>query len=53
VQAAWQFVDPILTEWSNRNKSNPPKLPNYAAGSWGPEESDKLIASEGFSWRRL
>ena len=28
-------------------------LPQYAAGSWGPEEGDALLARDGRSWRRL
>ena len=26
-------------------------FPNYAAGSWGPSESDELLAREGRTWR--
>ena len=46
VEEAWKFVQPILNAWQNN-----PKIPiyGYPAGSWGPEDSDKLI-SGGF-WR--
>ncbi len=53
VDVAWGFVDPILSAWADANKDNQTKFPNYAAGSWGPEESDELISASGFSWRRL
>lgn len=39
VEASWSFFDPILKEW-NEN----PEIPiyNYAVGSWGPVEADRL-----------
>ena len=53
VDVAWKFVDPIMASWAEQNKNNPPKFSNYSSGSWGPEASDQLISSAGFSWRRL
>ncbi|MBD3160861.1 MAG: glucose-6-phosphate dehydrogenase [Candidatus Eisenbacteria bacterium] len=48
LEAAWRIVQPVLDVWS----ALPPRdFPNYAAGSWGPEEADRLIAPEGRSWR--
>lgn len=46
VEQAWEFVQPILNAW----KTNP-EIPiyGYPAGTWGPEDSDKLI-SKG-QWR--
>ncbi|MCY7380135.1 MAG: hypothetical protein LH467_12470 [Gemmatimonadaceae bacterium] len=26
-------------------------MATYAAGSWGPDEADQLIASDGAKWR--
>jgi len=47
VEAEWSFITPILEAW----KANPPKdLPNYAAGSWGPEAADKMLADTGRKW---
>jgi glucose-6-phosphate 1-dehydrogenase len=47
IEAAWAVVDPIVEAWS----ANPPaKFPNYESGSWGPEESEALIAADGRSW---
>jgi len=40
VEAAWSFVQPILNAWATN-----PEIPifGYPAGTWGPEDSDKLI----------
>lgn len=46
VEAAWEFVDPILEYWKNSDA----KVYGYSAGVWGPENSDELI--EGLArWR--
>ncbi|HKK81753.1 MAG TPA: hypothetical protein VJ909_05865, partial [Prolixibacteraceae bacterium] len=48
VEQAWKFVQPILDEW----KENPDfPLHGYPAGTWGPHESEKLIAKEVKGWR--
>jgi glucose-6-phosphate 1-dehydrogenase len=49
VEAAWRFVMPILDRWAASKDS----VPQYAAGSWGPAEADRLIASAGRQWRPL
>jgi glucose-6-phosphate 1-dehydrogenase len=36
VERAWEIVQPII--------DNPPPVHLYPAGSWGPEEADKLVA---------
>ncbi len=41
LDAAWEYVTPILEAWRGQAA---PDFPNYAAGTWGPEEADKLIA---------
>ena len=33
-------------------RCRPPPFPNYAAGTWGPAEADRLIESEGRVWRK-
>jgi glucose-6-phosphate 1-dehydrogenase len=50
VEQAWSFVTGLTKAWEGA-----PALPgaNYAAGSWGPEESDALIERDGRAWRRL
>jgi len=47
VEAAWKIVMPILEAWQNRPPSN---FPNYAPGSWGPEDAEALIAKDGHQW---
>jgi glucose-6-phosphate 1-dehydrogenase len=47
VEAAWAIVDPLLEYF----QSNKPKFPNYAAGTWGPHESDQLLERDGRRWR--
>ncbi len=47
VEAAWKFVQPIINAWETN-----PEIPiyGYPAGTWGPEDSDNLISSNG-TWR--
>jgi glucose-6-phosphate 1-dehydrogenase len=48
VEAAWTVVQPILDVW----KALPPRdFPNYAAGSWGPDQATELLRREGREWR--
>jgi glucose-6-phosphate 1-dehydrogenase len=50
VEAAWALIDPVLTVWqADRSVS----FPNYAAGTWGPQEADELLARDGREWRHL
>ncbi len=46
VEAAWEFVDPILQFWS----SGDARMYGYPAGVWGPKNADELIDGIGF-WR--
>ncbi|NHF59386.1 glucose-6-phosphate dehydrogenase [Flavobacteriaceae bacterium TP-CH-4] len=46
VEAAWEFVDPILEYW----KTSDSKVYGYSAGVWGPENADELIEGLGM-WR--
>ncbi len=41
VESAWRFITAILDAWQQPDA--PPPV-TYAAGSWGPEEADALIA---------
>ena len=50
VEQAWDFIDRIEHAW---NESDAPQLFEYAAGSWGPEQADELLARDGRAWRRL
>jgi glucose-6-phosphate 1-dehydrogenase len=49
LEAAWEFVTPILESWDN---APPPSFPNYKAGSWGPVEADRLMDERFGGWRR-
>ncbi len=48
LEAAWDFVTPILEAWH----ALPPQFPNYAAGTWGPPEADRLFNDRPDSWRQ-
>lgn len=50
VEAAWKVIMPILEVWENRK---PVDFPNYAPGSWGPEDAEALIAKDGHHWVTL
>lgn len=47
VDASWTVVQPILEVWRNTKFD----FPNYAAGTWGPKESDEMLARQGHVWR--
>ena len=46
VERAWEIVDPLIESW----RKGAPQL--YTAGSWGPEQADQLLATDGRRWRR-
>jgi glucose-6-phosphate 1-dehydrogenase len=48
LEAAWEFVTPILDAW---RQGPAPAFPNYAAGTWGPAEADRLAEGVG-GWRQ-
>lgn len=47
IEAAWRFVNPILEGCDLLARR---RLPSYAAGTWGPEEAEQLVAVEGNRW---
>jgi glucose-6-phosphate 1-dehydrogenase len=49
IEALWGIIDPILKAWHEDTDS---EIPQYTAGSAGPDEADKLL-EPGQSWRRL
>ena len=49
VEAGWAVVDPIQKAWAQEAA---PTFPNYAAGSWGPQEAFELLARDGREWER-
>ena len=46
VEAAWQWIDPIIEGWSEAGV----KTSKYTAGSWGPTASIALIERDGRTW---
>jgi glucose-6-phosphate 1-dehydrogenase len=50
VEAEWRIITPIEEAWM---RLPAPALPNYAAGSDGPDEAEALIAGDRRQWRRL
>jgi glucose-6-phosphate 1-dehydrogenase len=46
VEAAWRLLMPVLKVWA---LASPTDFPNYAAGTWGPEDAQGLLA-QGHSW---
>jgi glucose-6-phosphate 1-dehydrogenase len=44
---AWKLITPVLETWETVPSAD---FPNYAAGSWGPEPAEALIARDGRSW---
>jgi glucose-6-phosphate 1-dehydrogenase len=50
IEAAWRVIMPILETWQKRQ---PVDFPNYAPGTWGPEDAEALIAKDGHHWVTL
>jgi glucose-6-phosphate 1-dehydrogenase len=51
VENAWVFIDSIEEAWHESQEKSP--MAEYPAGSWGPKESDLLLAEMGHQWRSL
>lgn len=47
LEAAWQFVTPVLEYWE-RNQVTPEP---YRAGAWGPRIADTMLQNDGRTWR--
>ena len=46
VEAAWQWIDPILDAWHGSEEAPKP----YTAGTWGPSAAIALIERDGRTW---
>ena len=46
VEASWAVIDPLERFWATR------KPAPYAAGTWGPDAADAMLAADGRAWRR-
>jgi glucose-6-phosphate 1-dehydrogenase len=50
IELGWAAIQPMLDVW----QALPPRgFPNYAAGTWGPQEADELLARDGRHWRKI
>jgi len=50
VEASWRFVDSIRDGWK---ATGLPKLIEYAPGTWGPEQADRLFEDAYTRWQPL
>jgi glucose-6-phosphate 1-dehydrogenase len=48
IEDAWRLIDPVLRGWEDQDN---PSLVIYRPGTWGPKESDALLARDGRKWR--
>jgi glucose-6-phosphate 1-dehydrogenase len=48
VEAQWEICDPIVRTW----EAKPGPLPQYEAGSPGPEDANRILL-EGDAWRAI
>ncbi|NLA83128.1 MAG: glucose-6-phosphate dehydrogenase [Clostridiales bacterium] len=46
VEHAWRLMDNISKGW----QMQPPVIPSYPAGTWGPAESDELLKMDNRKW---
>jgi len=50
VDRAWQIITAVHEGWA---EAPPRDFPNYAAGTWGPAEANRLVSDLPTGWRRL
>ncbi len=50
IENAWKLIDPIVKGWETQAT---PALAMYESGTWGPIESDQLLARDGRQWRSV
>jgi glucose-6-phosphate 1-dehydrogenase len=49
VEGQWEFIDHVFDAWASEGTVPPPI---YPAGTWGPEQSDDLLARDRRRWRK-
>ncbi len=47
IYKSWSLIDPVIKKWENNPSAI---LPNYKAGSWGPEDSDSMLRLDKKKW---
>ena len=50
VEESWRIIDPVIRHWESDRAPDPYR---YEAGTWGPEESDRLLSKAGRGWETL
>lgn len=50
VLMSWKLLTPILKHWQTHPAYD---FPNYAAGTWGPEEAEGMLHRQGRHWRLI
>ena len=51
VEQAWSLLTPVIERLESTTSID--QFPNYAAGSSGPEEAERLLEKDGRQWRAL
>ena len=49
VEAAWRWIDPILSAWEDTGQ----RTQGYTAGTWGPSQAIALIERDGRTWHEI
>lgn len=48
IETAWRIIDPVISGWET---TGTPPLCFYDTGTWGPRDSDDLLAKRDRHWR--
>jgi glucose-6-phosphate 1-dehydrogenase len=52
VEASWTWISRIHQHWAQQASEGKVQVATYAAGSWGPEPAERLLAADHRAWRR-
>ncbi len=47
IYRSWSLIDPLIEDWNIRHET---VLPNYEAGTWGPEAAEDLLRVDRRKW---
>lgn len=50
IESSWLAVQPVLDYWKEHPQDD---LPNYPAGTWGPEAADRMMTRAGRHWHNV
>lgn len=50
VLMSWKLLTPLLNHWLSHPAYS---FPNYASGTWGPEEAEGMLHRQGRHWRLI